>query len=362
MRFRIRLISALLLALLVLTSCGKEEEQPEIIRPVRYIEVYSTGGTRVRTFSGVARSGLESKLSFRVPGIIQHTAVALGDKVERGDLIARLDPNDYELRVQQAEASLTNAEAQARNAVSSYDRVRSLYENNSASKTDLDAARAGQESATARVQASEKELELARLQLRYTRLTAPASGDIARVDVEVNENVGVGQTVVVLTAGSDIEVQVSMPEILITQVAEDAKVRVEFDAIPDKPYDATVTEVGVAATGMVTTFPVTALLAESDPDVRPGMAAVVSFAFESEDQRERYVVPTVSIGEDREGRFVYIVEPTPDEPGHGIVRRRPVVVGELTADGLEIFEGLSDGDLVITAGVSLITDGQKVKI
>jgi RND family efflux transporter MFP subunit len=362
MKSGIHLTSVLFLGFLVLTSCGQKEEQVEVIRPVRYMEVYSTGGTRLRIFSGVARSGLESKLSFRVPGTVQHVAVALGDKVKRGDLIARLDPGDYELRVQQAEASLTNAEAQARNAAANYDRVRSLYENNSASRTDLDAARAGQESSTARMQASGKELELAQLQLRYTRLTAPTGGDIARVDVEVNENVGVGQTVVILTAGSDIEVKVSMPEILISQVSEEQIVQVEFDAIPERQYAATVTEVGVAATGMVTTFPVTVLLGETDPDIRPGMAAVVSFAFESEDRRERYLVPTVAVGEDRDGRFVYVVHPKPDEPGHGIARRREVTVGELTADGLEIFEGLSDGDLVITAGVSLIRDGQKVKI
>jgi RND family efflux transporter MFP subunit len=237
-----------------------------------------------------------------------------------------------------------------------------LYENNSASKTDLDAARAGQESSDAAVQASQKELELARLQLTYTRLTAPTAGDIARVDVEVNENVGVGQTVVILTAGSEIEVEVSMPEILISQVVADEEVQVEFDAIPDRVYFARVTEVGVAATGMVTTFPVTVRLAETDPGIRPGMAAVVSFAFESEDQRERYLVPTVAVGEDRDGRFVYVVEPVPEEPGYGIARRRAVTVGEITAEGLEVFRGLSDGDLVVTAGVSLITDGLKVKI
>jgi RND family efflux transporter MFP subunit len=293
---------------------------------------------------------------------VQAVSVALGDKVEKGDLIARLDPADYELRVERAEASLTNAEAQARNAGANYDRVRALYENNSASKTDLDAARAGQESSNANVQARRKELELAQFQLRYTRLTAPTAGDIARVDVEVNENVGVGQTVVVLTAGSEMEVKVSMPEILISQVKEDDEVQVEFDAIPEMVYLARVVEVGVAATGMVTTFPVTVRLRENDPDIRPGMAAVVSFAFESGDQRERYMVPTVAVGEDRDGRYVYVVEPAQDEPGFGIARRRRVTVGELTADGLEIFEGLSDGDLVITAGVSLIVDGQKVKI
>ncbi len=73
-------------------------------------------------------------------------------------------------------------------------------------------------------------------------------------------------------------------------------------------------------------------------------------------------MPSDAVGEDRQGRFVFVVERLTDEEGYGIVRRKPVNVGELTADGLEIFEGLADGDLVVTAGISQISDGQKVKI
>jgi RND family efflux transporter MFP subunit len=153
-----------------------------------------------------------------------------------------------------------------------------------------------------------------------------------------------------------------MPEILIAQVHEGDKVTVTSDAYPGKELAATVTEVGVASTGMVTTFPVAVRLDESTPDIRPGMAASVSFLFESKDQRMRFLVPSISIGEDRDGRFVFVVEPMTDNPDYGIVRRKAVTVGELTGEGLEVFEGLSDGDLVITAGITRIIEGQKVKI
>jgi hypothetical protein len=113
---------------------------------------------------------------------------------------------------------------------------------------------------------------------------------------------------------------------------------------------------------MVTTFPVTVRLDDAAPDVRPGMAATVSFLFESKDQRERFLVPSIAVGEDRGGRFVYVVEPLPEEPGFGTAIRRAVTIGELTKDGIEIFEGLADGDLVVTAGLSRIIEGQKVKI
>ena len=352
----------MLIATLLLGSCAEKEQPKEVIRPVRYVQIFSTGGTRTRSFSGVAQAGLESKLSFKVPGTIKRVAVKVGDRVNAGDVIAQLDPNDYQLQVQQADAGLANARAQARNAEANYERVRALYEHNNASKTDLDATRAGSESARAGVQSAEKQLELARLQLSYTTLTAPARGAIAQVHVEMNENVNAGKQVVLLTSGTHIEVKVSIPGILISRIREGSTVAVTFDALPDKEHAAKVTEVGVAATGMVTTFPVTVRLDRSSPDIRPGMAAVVAFLFESRDQRERFVVPSVSVAEDRKGRFVYVVEPISGEDGFGVIHRKDVTIGELTSDGLEIFEGLSDGELVVTAGMSRITDGKKVRI
>lgn len=353
---------SMLAAILLLSSCGEEEQPKEVIRPVRYIQVFSSGGTRTRTFPGIAQAGLESRLSFKISGTIRQVTVEVGDRVNAGEVIARLDPSDYQLQVQQAEAGRANAQAQARNAESNYERIRELYENENASKTDLDGARAASESAEAALKSAEKQMELARLRLSYTTLTAPARGAIAQVYVEQNENIRAGQSVVLLTSGSELEVQVSIPEVLISQIHEGSKVRVRFDALRDKVFSATVTEVGVAATGMVTTFPVTVRLDHSTPNVRPGMAAVVVFLFESKDRRERFVVPSVAVGEDRQGRFVYVVEPLSGEEGFGVVHRRDVIVGELTSEGLEIFEGLSDGDSVITAGISRITDGMKVKI
>ena len=343
------------------SSCGGGEEQvTETLRPVRYVEVYSTGGSRVRTFSGVARSGVESNLSFKVQGTVRSIPVKVGVQARSGQLIARLDPEDYQLKVQQAEASLSQATAQEQKAKADLERVRALWENQNASKSELDAARATSESASASAQSSRKALELARLQLSYTRLKAPAAGSIASVDVEVNENVQAGQRIVMLIAGSQIEVEVGIPEILISQIKTGSGVTVTFDALPNTTNSATVTEVGVAATGFATTFPVTVRLNNADSDVRSGMAAEVAFQFQSNDPRERIIVPAVAVGEDRSGRFVFIVEPASGDTA--VVKRVTVQIGELLADGLEVFGGVTDGDLVVTAGVSKIQDGQKVKL
>jgi len=359
-RDRLSVIILGLIAASTIQACKESEEAEPVIRPVRYQVAYSTGGNRVRSFSGTARAGVESRISFKVPGTIRRVDVEVGDAVRAGQLIAQLDDEDYRLQVQRADAGLSQARAQARNAEADYARARQLYENSNLSLSELDAARATSESAASSVNAYERELELSRLQLSYTRLSAPVAGAVASVNVEVNENVRTGQVVVLLTSGSYLEVMVGVPGVLITGIAEGAGVSIAFDALPDRTFPGIVTEVGVAATGPGMTFPVTVRLAESSSDIRPGMAVEVGFLFESATQRVVYVLPSAAVGEDREGRFVFIVQPT--EGGLGIVERRPVSVGELTAEGLEVLEGLSDGDRVVTAGWSKIEAGLHVRL
>ena len=357
---RMRILAVAVLGTILLPACETEEPVREpIIRPVRTQQVSTTGGTRVRTFSGTAQAGLESRLSFRVPGKVRLLNVNVGDHVKAGDLIAELDPMDYRLQVEETEASLERARADLRNAEAKYARVRALYENRNASRDDLDAARAGAESARAQVHSIQKRLELVGSQLRYTRLKAATDGAIAEVGVEVNENVQAGQTVVLLTSGARPEVKVGVPGILISQVQEGGDVEVTFDSIPGTVFRAAVTEVGVV-TGMSTTYPVTVRLEESDPDVRPGMAAEVAFRFGSPDDRERFLVPPIAVGEDQNGRYVYVVEQGSE--GFGVTLRRTVTVGELRQEGIEILEGVSDGDLVVIAGISKIVDGLQVKL
>jgi RND family efflux transporter MFP subunit len=354
------LVTVTLLALPV--GCGRDAppQEPEL-RPVRYERVFMTGGTRDRTFSGTAQAGLESRLSFKVRGSIRELGVKVGDQVRAGQIIASLDRRDYELQVQEAEAALANATAQQRNADASLERVRGLYENDNASKSDLDAAIAAAESAAAQVESARKRLQQAELQLSYTSLTAPTGGAIAEVPVEVNENISPGDTIAVLTSSGRAEVTVTIPEQLITQVKEDDAVSVRFDAIPDRSFGARVREVAVAATGVGTTFPVTVRLDDASPGVRPGMAAEVTFTFDSSSSGERITVPAFAVGEDPDGRFVFVVEK--DGEGTGIVRRRDVQVGELTEEGrLVVDRGIADGDLVVTAGVSRIEDGMTVRV
>ncbi len=364
MRDRLGVFPALIVVMASLACEQAVEQPPPSMRLVRTQRVFATSGARTRSFTGAAKAGIESRISFKVSGTLQQLLVEVGDVVGRGQLIAEIDPRDYELQVEEAEASLAHARAQAVNAQADFQRVRDLFERDNASQADYDSARAGQDSARALVRSIEKKLELSQLQLSYTRLESPIEGAVAEVPVEVNENVETGDTIALLNAGARPEVEVAIPEVLIREIRQDTAVRVTFDAIPNQQISGRVTQVAVAATAGLKTYPVTILLDRANTGILPGMSAEASFRFGSGDEPLRYILPPHAVLEDREGNFVYVVAETGD--GVGAVERRPVVVGELVGEGavagLEVLEGLSDGERVVTVGASRIEDGQQVRL
>ena len=164
----------------------------------------------------------------------------------------------------------------------------------------------------------------------------------------------------VLTAGARPEVEVAIPEILIREIQQGAAATATFDAVPNRTFTGRVTEVGVAATPGMTTYPVTVELNQSDSRLLPGMAGEVTFYFGGDGAGARYVVPPHAVVQDRDGRFLFVV--TEEADGLGVVERRPVVTGKLIGAGLEVLEGLHDGEKVVVTGASRVQDGQQVRV
>ncbi|MCY3970262.1 MAG: efflux RND transporter periplasmic adaptor subunit [Acidobacteria bacterium] len=345
-------------------GCGEEEGAAQAeIRPVRYAQAFVAGAGRARTFPGIARAASEQDLAFRVAGTVTAVEVDVGSVVRRGQVLARLDTGDFELRRQQAEAGVAQARAQARNAAAGYERVVALYERGNASMSDLDAARASYESAKASEASSATALRLAEQQVAYTRLPAPVDGSVSRVAVDVNEAVGAGQTVVVvIDAAGSPEVQVTVPEAFIGGLRAGRPARVVFDALGDGSLGASVTEVGTAALG-AGGFPVIVRLEESAAGarVRPGMAAEVTFSIEGRPGTAGVLVPPQAVGQDQRDRFVYVLVQS-GTGGIATAERRTVETGALAPEGLEILEGVAEGEYVATAGLRTLAPGQQVRL
>lgn len=353
----------LLAASLLFSGCGdKQQEAEELLRPVRFIAVSDDSVFRDRSFSGTSKSSLESRLSFKVAGTVVNLPAQIGQRLSAGQLIAEINPETYLLQVQQAQASLAEAQANNRKADADYQRTKGLYANDNASLNDLDAARAQAESANAMVASASKALEIARLNLSYTKLTADAECSIASVDVEVNENVAAGQQVAAVSCGDVFEVTLNLPESLIGRIDDSTPVSINFSAIPGVDFEGIITEISVASASGSAGFPVVIRITETHPALRSGLAANVTFQFDSAAASGAgVVIPVAAVANDPEGTFVFVAEPT-GEQGEALVRRRAVTVGELSQFGIEVIEGLAVGDYVITAGISVVREGQRVLV
>lgn len=354
----------LITVLLVLTlgqGCSEEAQLPETpVRSVLYERATLSSSAVESVYSGVTQAHLDAQMSFKVAGTVLSRPVDVGDRVAAGDLLARLDERDYTSAVEAAKAELASGRARARQADANYERLISLYETRNAAQAELEVARASNEAAKANVTAAAERLRQAELQLSYTRLQAPQACEVAETYVRADENVNAGTPVVRLTCGDCPEVRVSVPQTRIRSVESGMRLKVDVSGFAGGPYEAIVSEVGVA-TGSGATFPVTAIFSGNCPDLRSGIAADVHFEFPT-GNGEQLTVPSVAVGEDDAGRFIYVLEPTSSDDTF-VATRRDVEVGAFTeAARFVVSTGLGEGELVATAGVRRIQHGQRVRL
>ncbi|MGN7503633.1 MAG: efflux RND transporter periplasmic adaptor subunit [Alphaproteobacteria bacterium] len=361
-RFKIWVSLLCVGATLFLSGCNEEKEAAKApLREVRTIVVESGSGIFERNFSGTLQSSNETSFSFRVSGTIEDIPVEVGQAVKKDEVIAIMDNSTYALEAQRARASLVEAQSQLRNVKADYERTKKLYEAGNSSRADLDNARAASEVATASTQAANKSLQIAQQNLSYTKLRSTADCQIASILGDAGENVSAGAEVITATCGEGLEVQLDIPESMISNIKKDMDVKINFSAIPDKTYQGIVKEVGVAAVSGGTTFPVDVLITDEDKTaLKSGLSADVTFTIDNRNNGRAAlpVLPSIAVGEDQKGRFVFALETQGDK---AFVRRVPVTIGQIQQDGIEIASGVQPGMQVVTAGVSVLRDGMEVK-
>lgn len=340
--------------IILLAGCGEKTPPPEIVRPVVTTTVEKPLPTIERTFSGIAQGEVDSSLSFRVGGEIRSLPARIGLRVSEGDDIARLDPTDYEIQLEQARAVLAQARAQFVKADADYTRTKALYENDSVSKSALDASQAGYDSAKAQMDASEKQMNQAEQQLAYTVLRAPQDGTIGEVPVEINQVVQPGQIVATLVSEDKIEIEIGIPETLIARIKVGDRAILKFDSIDGEEFPAVVSKVGidVAATS---TYPVQLSMTGQDSRIRPGMVGEATVIFERPPSERLITVPPAAVAGRLDERYVWVYQ-------SGNVTKRTVTVGNLNSNGLQIKDGVSPGEVIVTRGVHRLEEGMKVTL
>jgi len=353
------ILGTLLLLLSFLGACSSAPEKPqEVLRTVRYQIAESEVVASQRSFSGVSVAATETKISFRVSGLLEQLNIKVGQQIRKGDLIASLDDRDLNLNYEESKAARLNAQVQADNANSNLLRVRELYENDNVALSEYEQAKNSYASAKADLEARQKQLDLQKSQLQYSQIHSPMTGIVTQVPVTKNENVSAGEAIAVLSSNENVEFEASIPEAYIAAIKTGMAARVTFSSLPNKSYPGVITEVAYAASES-STYPVTVKLDQSDTKLRPGMSSEVHFSFNESDVAA-IRVPASAVAEDLSGNFVYLVLPS-ENNGIGTIERRTVVVSNLTNLGFIVLDGLKEGDVVVTAGVSKISPGMKVR-
>ena len=366
---RIITLLSLLPLLISLVACGdKEIIEKDDVRPIRAMEVADLEPFGGRWFPGQATATQEANMSFRVAGTVNLISVDLGDEVKQGDVIARLDPKDYQVELDNANAQLRRAISDLELAKSEYARVARVFEKDpgAVSKSMVDTRKVQKDSAAAQVESARATVERASDNLRYTYLKAPYDGVVVEKFVEQFEDVQAKQEIIRVLDNSSIEFTVQVPETLMEHVD---KIRsrgayVVFDTYPGIQVPAKVKEIGKEASKTTRTYPVTLIMNQpEDFKILPGMAgkakgdqaATVEIA--KEVGMVGFDIPiTATFSDENKKTFVWVVDQSNNQ-----VNKREVVLINLTEDGAMV-TGLEKGETIATAGANLLVEGQQVRI
>ncbi|KAB1437213.1 efflux RND transporter periplasmic adaptor subunit [Pseudodesulfovibrio senegalensis] len=356
--FKTMALSGLCLAMLTCGACrDKVEKKAEVIRPVVTYTIPDIMRSREWSTSGTAKDALETALSFRVGGTIVSLPVKVGQRVEKGDLVAALDPTDFRLEVRRAEASLKDLKAELNNSRLNYQRLKTLVDKAVISRSEYDSAFSSYESLLARVEAQEDQVSIARRNLSYATLNAPVAGIISTKPAEVHRNVAAGETIATLNSKGDLEIEIGVPDRIVPYVEVGQSVSVEFDVFQDVTLAGAVKEVGVEAQDS-STFPVTVTLQENDPRIRSGMVAEVTFDFARIAEMQLVSIPVQAMfGKPDNTSWVWVLD-----TDTMTVQERAVEPGMPTRQGTAIKKGLNPGDVVVVRGVHSLKNGQKVRM
>ena len=339
----------------LLAACAKTPVTEEPVRPVLTQRVMPGGVANRDIYSGEVRARYETDMGFRVAGKIVARPVDAGARVTKGQVLARLDPEDAKLAAQGAQAMLASAESEFALAKAELDRHADLLNKKFISQSAFDVKQNAFNAARAKVEQSRTQAAITGNQASYTNLVADADGVVISVAAEPGQVVAAGQPVLKLAHAGEKEVVLNAPEGQLARFKPGQEVGISLWAAPDKVFRGRVREVAGGADPVTRTYTVRVTAIDAPVDAQLGMTANVLFAPATDSQL--VLLPLSALSGDRAQPLVWIVDPSTSQ-----VRSKPVTVGQFREDGVSITGGLAPGDVVVTAGVHKLRAGQAVRI
>ncbi len=343
---------------LLLSSCGEvQEEAPPASRPVKIFSVSGPGDESLRQFPGSVRASQRADMAFRVAGVLQEILVREGEDVKKDQLLAKLDPTDFKITLEDRQASFDNAER-------NFTRAKELIVPGNISKLDYDRMEANFKTTRAA-------LSQARQDLVYTELKAPFDGSIGQREVENFEEVMAKQTIFRFQNTDRLDVMIDLPESLVRSFTQedptsilggptdrDITSNVRFEGRAGESFPLELKEVATKADTQTQTFQVTLTMDQpTEFRVLPGMTATVSVDFSrvmTADRAKWVPVTAVQADSGLEAR-VWILD-----DASMTVSSLPVTIGRMSGRRIEVKTGLSGGEEVVSVGAPYLAEGMRV--
>ncbi|TYL46874.1 efflux RND transporter periplasmic adaptor subunit [Marinomonas sp. IMCC 4694] len=348
-----------LAASLLITGCSPAEEnvivEKDIIRPVKLVTINATDTVNIRRFPAELKASEEADIAFRVGGQLMTLNVVAGQRVNKGDLLAVLDPTDFKLQVELAQANQSLADAQ-------FKRIQNLLRQNATTQAQYDTTKATLDQAN-------NALQTAKNQLKYTQVYAPFKGVISSVATENFQYVSATETLMHIQNIDDLDIEFQVPESLVVSIrSTDSSYRpnVVVDVAPNEPLTGVYKEHNTTPDETTKAYDVTLQLIRNNASAHtllPGMTANVDIDLSRLlGQKKHFTVPVEAVLRHEDtttgtsNNTVWVYNKSTEK-----VSARVVTLGTLQNDQIEIISGLEAGDQIVAAGVNSLTDRMHVR-
>lgn len=304
-------------------------------------------------YSGQVVGRYETNLAFQVGGRIIDRYIEAGSIVQAGDVLMRIDSRDLQQSLNNSAAQLDSAASQLKLAEVNWNRYRLLFEQDAVSESTYDQYRNSYEAALAQFRQAQAQYEQSGNSLGYTELTALNDGVVSQVNVESGQVVSAGQTAVVLVSDNEREVEINVPENRLDLLRSDINITVTFWALPEQPpVRAVVREISPVADSITRTYKVRLTLVDVSANIKLGMTAKVNI--NAATAQRAITIPLTAVYQTGDLPQVWIIR-------EGKAHLQAVVISGWGDNAVQVTDGLADGDVLITAGVHKISEGQQVE-
>ena len=341
-------------ATLLLAACDKSPApSPEPLRPVKTMQIGLTPGTSGLSLAGEVRARHEAPLAFRVVGKVIECKFNLGDTVHRSQVLARLEPADYQLAEQAGAASVAENKSALILAEAELARFRSLREKGFVSAAALDQKQAAADEAKAKLDAALSAHSQRTRQLGYTSLIAGSDGIVTSNECNAGQVVSAGQPVLHLAQSGEKEIAVYVPESGLENFRKANTFTINLNALADKTYQGKLRELAAAADPATRTYAARIIVNNADAAMQLGMSATVH----AQADGTSIIQLPLSAVFSRDGKpGVWKLDKA------GIVHAAPISVDRIEGNMVRVASGLGSGDVVVVAGANLLRDGERVKL